>query len=338
LYFSTLLLQPLIDSNLSHSSRFLIDTLVPFTYYPFIKVADMIIIQEIASLRWPTHQSPCGLFVCDFDGTLLRSDRSFSNADLDGLKRLGELDIIRVIATGRSIYSMNTVDISELPVDFIVFSSGAGIIQHPAGRIIRKVSLESHEVSRAIHILKANNLDFMVHHPIPDNHAFSYFEATPDNEDFKRRIALYCQFAKPLDETSDGFGPATQLIAIVPPAENLPVLEIVREKLPDFNVIQTTSPLDAQSTWIEIFPANVSKSLAVAWLNSELGLNSDQTLSIGNDYNDLDLLEWAGTSFVVQNAPQDLKERFAVVASHNESGVSEAVERWLASRQFNRPK
>jgi hydroxymethylpyrimidine pyrophosphatase-like HAD family hydrolase len=37
---------------------------------------------------------------------------------------------------------------------------------------------------------------------------------------------------------------------------------------------------------------------------------------------------------VVQNAPQDLKERFAVVASHNESGVSEAVERWLASPQF----
>ena len=298
----------------------------------------MNIIQEIPSLKWPAYKPPCGLFVCDFDGTLLRSDRSFSPADLDGLKRLGELGIIRVIATGRSIYSINTVDISELPVDFIVFSSGAGIIQHPTGRIIRKVSLQSHEVSRAINILKDNHLDFMVHHPIPDNHAFSYFEVNPDNEDFKRRIALYRQFARPLDETGDGFGPATQLLAIVPPAANLQVLEIVREELPDFNVIQTTSPLDAQSTWIEIFPANVSKSLAVAWLKGELGLNSDQTLSIGNDYNDLDLLEWAATSYVVQNAPQDLKERFAVVASHNDSGVSEAVERWLASRQFNRPK
>jgi Cof subfamily protein (haloacid dehalogenase superfamily) len=301
-------------------------------------VTRMIITQETPSLNRCKADVPCGLFVCDFDGTLLRSDRSFSDADLNILKRLGHLGIIRVIATGRSIYSLNTIDISQLPVDFIIFSSGAGITRHPGGRIIRRVSLESHEVTRAIKILQANHLDFMVHRPIPDNHVFSYIESTSDNADFKRRIALYCQFAKPLDETIDGFGPATQLLAIVPPAENLPVLEIIRKKLPDFNVIQTTSPLDAKSTWIEIFPANVSKSLAVAWLNSSLGLNSDQTLSIGNDYNDLDLLEWAGTSFVVENAPQDLKERFPVVASHNQSGVAEAVERWLASLQFDHQK
>jgi Cof subfamily protein (haloacid dehalogenase superfamily) len=301
-------------------------------------VADMITPQQIPSPNARKGQVPCGLFVCDFDGTLLRADRSLSDADLDVLKRLGELGFIRVIATGRSIYSINTVDIPELPVDFIIFSSGAGIIQHPGGHIIRKVHLESHEVRRAIKILKAHQLDFMVHLPIPDNHAFSYFEATADNADFKRRIALYGQFAKPLAEASAGFGPATQLLAIIPPAENLAVLTIIREQLPDFNVIQTTSPLDAQSTWIEIFPANVSKSLAAAWLNSKLGLTADQTLSIGNDYNDLDLLEWAGTSFVVQNAPQDLKKRFPVVASHNENGVSEAVERWLASPRFKHQK
>ena len=298
----------------------------------------MIITQEIPSLNWCEGQVPCGLFVCDFDGTLLRSDRSFSTADLDVLRKLGKLGIIRVIATGRSIYSLHTVDISKLPVDFIIFSSGAGIIRHPGGRIIRKVSLEPPEVDRAIEILKANHLDFMVHPPIPDNHCFSYFKSTPDNADFKRRIALYCQYARPLDETTDGFGPATQLLAIVPPAENLTVLEIIRANLPDFNVIQTTSPLDAQSTWIEIFPANVSKSLTAAWLNATLGLTSNQVLSIGNDYNDVDLLEWAGTSFVVENAPQELKERFPVVASHNECGVCEAVERWLASPQFNHHK
>lgn len=301
-------------------------------------VACMIITQEIPTLNVCTGRVPCGLFVCDFDGTLLRSDRSFSDADLDVLTKLGELGIVRVIATGRSIHSINTVDISRLPVDFIVFSSGAGIIRHPGGRIIRKVCLEPHEVEQSIKILRENHLDFMVHPPIPDNHCFSYFKSTPDNADFKRRIALYCQFARPLDEITDGFGPATQLVAIVPPAENLSVLEILRKKLPDFNVIRTTSPLDAQSTWIEIFPANVSKSLSAAWLNTTLGLTSNQTLSIGNDYNDVDLLEWAGTSFVVENAPQELRERFPVVASHNENGVAEAVERWLAAAPFNHHK
>ena len=70
-------------------------------------------------------------------------------------------------------------------------------------------------------------------------------------------------------------------------------------------------------------------------MTSEFDLDSTQTLSIGNDYNDLDLLEWAASSFVVENAPDDLKDRFPVVASHNESGVAEAVQRWLATAPFS---
>jgi Cof subfamily protein (haloacid dehalogenase superfamily) len=298
----------------------------------------MIISQEIQPSGWRKGKPPCGLFVCDFDGTLLRSDRSFSNADLDALKQLDAFGIVRVIATGRSIYSLNTVAISELPVDFIIFSSGAGVTRHPGGQIIRKVSLEAHEVSRAIAVLRADELDFMVHRPIPDNHVFGYFESTPANADFKRRIDLYSQFAFPLDEISDGFGTATQLLAILPPAGSPRVLETIRKKLPGFNIIQTTSPLDGQSTWIEIFPETVSKGLTVAWLTADFDIDSGRTLSIGNDYNDLDLLEWTASSFVVGNAPDDLKERFPVVASNNESGVAEGIQRWLDTGKFKHQK
>lgn len=293
---------------------------------------------KIKPLNTKSGQKPRGLFVCDFDGTLLRSDRRFSDADLNALRRLGELGVIRAVATGRSMYSINSVSISELPVDFILFSCGAGIIRHPGGPIIRKTSLESREVSHAIKVLHENHLDFMVHQPIPDNHMFCYFESTSGNADFKKRIDLYNQFAKPLETTADGFGRATQLLAVLRPGDNRPVIATLEKALPDFNVIQTTSPLDGQSTWIEIFPATVSKGLTAAWLSAAHGLNADRTLSIGNDYNDIDLLEWAGSSFVVNNAPDDLKSRFPVVASNNECGVAEAVDRWLASPLFNHHK
>ena len=298
----------------------------------------MNISQEIEVPVRHSGQTPCGLFVCDFDGTLLRSDRSFSDIDLNALIRLGELGIIRAVATGRSIYSINTVPISNLPVDYILFSSGAGISRHPDGRIIRKVSLEPREVSLATKILQANNLDFMVHHPIPDNHNFSYFESTTDNADFQRRIEIYHQFAEPLESNADGFDMATQLLAVVPPEDTRPLIQTLRKTLPDLNIIQTTSPLDGRSTWIEIFPATVSKSLAAAWLAQAFHLDADQVLSVGNDYNDLDLLEWAGSSFVVANAPPDLTGRFPTVASNDEGGVAEAANRWLASGSFNRYK
>ena len=175
----------------------------------------------------------------------------------------------------------------------------------------------------------------MIHRPIPDNHVFSYFESTKNNEDFNRRIEIYQQFAKPLDADTDDFDMATQLLAVVPPEDNRPLILTLQEALPDFNIIQTTSPLDGRSTWIEIFPETVSKSHSTAWLAEAFNLGADQALSVGNDYNDLDLLEWAGSSFVVANAPHDLTDRFPKVASNDECGVAQAIDKWLALGLFN---
>ena len=270
---------------------------------------------------------PGGLFITDFDGTLLRSDREFSEIDLDALRQLGEMGIIRTIATGRSLYSFNTAVVEGLPVDFVIFSMGAGILQLAGDKIVRSVSLEPHEVKRACKILKTNRLDFMIHRTIPDNHMFSYFRSSQGNTDFERRLSLYSRFAVPLDEATDGFGPATQLLAVVPAGVSQSVLEKIRSELPDYSVIRTTSPLDGKATWIEIFPTVVSKSRTAAWLAEQLKIDQGKIVSVGNDYNDLDLLEWTVDSYVVDNAPADLKNRFVGVASNNDGGVAEAARR-----------
>jgi HAD superfamily hydrolase (TIGR01484 family) len=265
----------------------------------------------------------------DLDGTLLRSDRTVAPVDLAALVKLGQLGIVRVIATGRSMFSFNTVAVADLPLDFVIFSTGAGVLQYTGGEIIRKASLEPREVERASEILKANRLDYMINHTIPDNHKFAYFRSNSNNADFDRRLKIYSRHARPLEETANGFGPATQLLAVVPAGSGNVVLKAIRSDLPDYNVIQTTSPLDGESTWIEIFPAMVSKSLTAAWLAGELRIDQRRVVSVGNDYNDLDLLEWTDRSYVVNNAPQDLKKRFTNVASNNDGGVAEAARRWL---------
>ena len=280
-------------------------------------------------IKVPECGLPMGLFIMDFDGTLLRSDRTFSRIDLDALGQLGEMGVVRAIATGRSLYSFNTVDTADLPVDFVIFSMGAGVLQKVGGKIVRKVILEPRKAKQACKVLINNRLDFMIHRTIPDNHKFSYFRSNRGNEDFERRLQLYSQFAVPLNNPTDGFGPATQLLAVVPDSSSHAVLERVRSDLPDFSVIRTTSPLDGKATWIEIFPPEVSKSRTVAWLAEEFNIEKNRVVSIGNDYNDLDLLEWTATSFVVDNAPDDLKSRFSPVASNNNGGVAEAVNRMI---------
>ena len=292
----------------------------------------MTIIQDHPIANPQDGAKPCGLFIMDFDGTLLRSDRTVALEDLDALQQLGELGIIRVIATGRSLFSFNTVTISNLPMDFVIFSTGAGVVHYNSETIIRKVNLDPGEVERASEVLKAYRLDFMIHRPIPDNHRFSYYRANHKNDDFDRRLEIYRRHAAILTETSNAFGPATQLLAVVPAQNGTAVLDTIRSELADFNVIQTTSPLDGKSTWIEIFPATVSKSQTAAWLAEELQIGERHIASIGNDYNDLDLLEWTDCSYLVDNAPTDLKSRFALVASNNNGGVAEAVRRWLAEK------
>jgi hypothetical protein len=291
----------------------------------------MIISQNQSVINPQGGVKPGGLFIMDFDGTLLRSDRTFNEVDLAALQQLGELGIIRTIATGRSLFSFRRACISNLPLDFVIFSMGAGVLQYNGEGIVRQTSLEAHEVARACEVLKTCRLDFMIHRVIPDNHMFAYFKSSRKNDDFDRRLDLYRQQAQPLADPTHGFDLASQLLAVVPPGDGSSVLAEVRSQLPDFSIIHTTSPLDGQSTWIEIFPSTVSKSLTASWLAGQLDIDRQRIVSVGNDYNDLDLLEWTASSYVVGNAPADLRDRFTAVASNNNGGVAEAAARWLKS-------
>jgi len=293
----------------------------------------------IVAENWERDASPAlqptGLFVTDLDGTLLRSDRTFSEGELESLRRLGNYGVLRAVATGRSMFSFNRLEAQGLPIDYLIFSTGAGIADHPGGKILRRASLESGEVCRACAVLQELRLDFMIQRPIPETHVFGYAALSTSNPDFENRIALYRRFAFPLDGDIGRFGPATQVVAIVPRNRAHDALAAVRQRLGNLTVIRTTSPLDGLSTWIEIFPAGVSKGRSAEWLASRLGIPREQTLSVGNDYNDLDLLEWAGACFVTANAPADLRQRFPAVASNNHGGVSEAIERWLNPKNSN---
>jgi hydroxymethylpyrimidine pyrophosphatase-like HAD family hydrolase len=109
---------------------------------------------------------------------------------------------------------------------------------------------------------------------------------------------------------------------------------MIRSEFPDCNVIRATSPIDGESLWVEIFPKGVNKGEASDWLSRKAMVSRDDCLVLGNDYNDIDMLSWARAARVVGNAPEDIKRMFPSVAPQAESGFSDAVESWLASRDI----
>ena len=270
-----------------------------------------------------------GLFITDFDGTLLRSDNTLAKRDLDALASLNRRGIRTAVATGRSLYSFNNSPGADLPVDFIIFTTGAGVVTLPGGRLMYKVHLTRDMVLHAIDIFKASGFDFFLHDPVPENHKFLYCRATSRNTDFENRLERYRPFGEPFNaEAGNNIGAASQLLAVVPKSAAHGIVDGMRRALSGLSVIQTTSPLDHTSTWIEVFHPDVSKSRTASWLASKINVDHQTTMAVGNDYNDRDLLAWAAESYVVDNAPQDLKDCFKTVASNNACGVAEAIDHW----------
>jgi len=278
------------------------------------------------------EESSCGMFITDLDGTL-RREETVDPADILALEHLGSLGIPRIIATGRSPYSfMRFAGEHHLPVDYLVLSSGAAVMECCTGEYLRSVSMSADQTSAAVGVLTGMELDFTIHRQIPDNHRFLYSMPSGDNPDMDRRIDLYRSHCSPLGMEGHA-SPSTQLVVISPPERSEGLLPLVSEALgEEYSVLRTTSPLDGRSLWIEVFPSSVSKSAGVGWLASKLGYEDCCSAAVGNDYNDLDLLEWAARPFVIQGSPQDFMSRFRCVGS-----VAEAVNLWLSDWDIPAP-
>lgn len=279
-----------------------------------------------------------GLFVVDLDGTLLTSERKIQSEDLEALTGLRAMGHLIAIATGRSNYSFAQLleklgyagPSSTLPIDYVIFSTGAGIMDFPGNRLLKSFSLSPEDVFLAANYLQSSGLDYMIHKPVPDTRHFLYSFNGGDNPDFHTRLEMYRKFATRLtSEALDNFGGATQILCIVPEERGHEVAVQIAGILKQCSVIKATSPLDGKSIWIEIFASTVSKSKAVKWLADTVGLRQKNVCAVGNDYNDVDLLYYAGQSFIVANCPLSLKTLFQGVASNDNGGVSEAVTRWL---------
>jgi HAD superfamily hydrolase (TIGR01484 family) len=81
----------------------------------------------------------------------------------------------------------------------------------------------------------------------------------------------------------------------------------------------------------DVMKAGISKAYALQKLSESLGVKRNEIAAIGDQLNDIDLIEYAGLGIAVANAEDALKEKADRVtnATNNEDAVSEAIERFL---------
>jgi len=84
----------------------------------------------------------------------------------------------------------------------------------------------------------------------------------------------------------------------------------------DFSLIDVTAP-------------NATKGRALAWRAAQLGLSREEVMAVGDNFNDLEMLEFAGLPVVMANAVDGLKQRgWAVTGDNENAGLAEAIRRF----------
>ena len=76
---------------------------------------------------------------------------------------------------------------------------------------------------------------------------------------------------------------------------------------------------------VEVMPAGQTKAAAVDFLCGYYGIPREKCAAIGDQLNDLPMIERAGGRFAVANADDALKDRARVVAAVEENGVAQAL-------------
>lgn len=83
----------------------------------------------------------------------------------------------------------------------------------------------------------------------------------------------------------------------------------------------------SKSTYLEIAPSSISKASALSVLLEKTGIRQAETIAFGDNYNDIDLLKYAGRGVAVANAIEEVK---AIADDITDSGKDDGVANYLA--------
>ncbi|HEY5524911.1 MAG TPA: Cof-type HAD-IIB family hydrolase, partial [Clostridium sp.] len=134
----------------------------------------------------------------------------------------------------------------------------------------------------------------------------------PEITDFNELIGLW---------KKEGTGP-NKILCMASPDKIILLKENI--KASDLNIYPS------KPTYLEIMPTNASKTSAINCLQKKFDIKKAEIIAMGDNYNDIDMLEYAGLGIAMGNAPEDVKKHANdVTLTNDEDGVAEALKKYV---------
>ncbi len=263
------------------------------------------------------------LIVSDFDGTLARRDGTVSEKTKRAIERYIQDGGTFAISTGRMPASIIPRAKALGLKGMICCGQGSVIIDLESGEPILQGSIPN-----ALSVKICKKMEEMGLH----THAYELFRfyANMDDEPLKLYEAAVGEEAirvldKPLWKHIEETGMRSfKFLAMVKPEDAPAIIDELRAENFENCVVTKSAKF-----LVEVCNGTYSKGTSVEFLAKWCGTTMENTIAIGDQWNDLPMLERAGLGIAVANASEELKGVATVVPyTNNEDAVAYVIERY----------
>jgi Cof subfamily protein (haloacid dehalogenase superfamily) len=279
------------------------------------------------------------LIAIDLDGTLLSSNIEISEVNVQAIQKAQKAGHVVMICSGRAPEDIKTV-ISQTPLECPVAGSN-GTMVLADGKLLSQISIDKNNVKTVANILNENKYPFKIYS------SQGIFVASTWTE---RMLA----FLEQNQEVSKGLTPKEYKFMTEQPKETdtikifdhiddvlnkeniavqkffIPTISGKTELISKLNEIEGISITTSGPFNIEIMDTNGHKGNGIKVMAEYYNIPIENTVAIGDNFNDVPMLEVAGLSVAMGNADPSVKEIADVVTlTNNEHGVAHAIEKYV---------
>jgi Cof subfamily protein (haloacid dehalogenase superfamily) len=262
------------------------------------------------------------LIATDLDGTLLGPGGTLSQRNVDALRAAKDAGWYVVLASGRPPFMI--VELMHRLSDAVthgVLANGSVVCTLPDAATLRAIRFG---VSMAVGV---------VQHLRSLDSGYGFAMATDIGFAHERGFAERMPAEQPMP-------PSTDVLAAADGASEAIKLMVFHDRHTAHELLDLLPPMldDALAVThmgadcVEIGPAGIDKATALSWLCAHLQVDARDVVAFGDEYNDHEMLRWAGLGIAMGNANQLTRDLADEVTSANtDDGVAVALERLVAA-------
>jgi len=263
------------------------------------------------------------LIAADIDGTLVNSKREITPKTKEKIHEAIERGVIFTICSGRPVQGVQLIT-KQLEADIPVITyNGAMVITGESRKIIYSCTMRREDAIQVEKLGRERNTTIAVW---ADNQLYV--------NRMDERAAKYSELSgtPPIkyENIEELIGKGINKILWYDEVERINEFQKeLQGKLSSTVNFHTSQPF-----FLEFVDVNASKAIALEKLGEYYGIKREEMIAIGDGFNDLSMIEYAGLGVAMENAPSEIKEAADFVTLSNEDdGVAYVIEKFILSGQ-----